>query len=59
MINLSRHAYPWGVVGAAARVGVSKHLDPLLGRVDAVVNAKAKPTYYLPRNLAVEFWDGL
>ena len=29
-------AYPWGFAGAAARVGSSKHLNPLQQRTDAL-----------------------
>ena len=31
--QFSGPAYPWGVAGAAARVGSSKHLDPLQQRI--------------------------
>ena len=34
--NCSRRAFPWGVAGAAALVGASKHLDPLPRKVDAL-----------------------
>ena len=32
--SFSRPAYPWGVAGAAAPVGASKHLDPLQQRIN-------------------------
>ena len=35
--QFSGPAYPWGVAGAAARVGASKHLDPLRQRIDALL----------------------
>ena len=34
--QFSGHAYPWRVAGAAARVGSSKHLDPLQQSIDAL-----------------------
>ena len=35
-------ASPWGVAGAAARVGASKHLDPLQQRIDALVGCQGE-----------------
>ena len=35
--QFSGPAYPWGVAGAAAQVGASKHLDPLQQRIDALL----------------------
>ena len=55
----SRPAYPWEVAGAAAQVGVSKHLDPLQQRIDALLECQGETNYDLLRNLAIEFWDGL
>ena len=34
--------YPWGVAGAAARVGASKHLDPLRQRTDALLGCQGE-----------------
>ena len=35
-------AYPWGVAGAAARVGSSKHLDPLQQRINALLGCQGE-----------------
>ena len=35
-------AYPYGVAGAAARVGASKHLDPLQQRIDALLGCQGE-----------------
>ena len=40
--QFSGPAYPWGVAGAAAQVGASKHLDPLQQRIDALLGRKGK-----------------
>ena len=39
----SRPAYSWGVAGAAARVGASQHLNPLLQRIDVLVRCQGRP----------------
>ena len=57
--QFSGPAYPWGVAGAAAQVGASKHLDPLQQRIDALLGCQGETNYDLLRNLAIEFWDGL
>ena len=40
--QFSGPAYPWGVAGAAARVGASKHLDPLQQRIDALLECQGE-----------------
>ena len=40
--QFSGPAYPWGVAGAAARVGASKHLDPLQQRIDALLGCQGE-----------------
>ena len=40
--QFSGPAYPWGVAGAAARVGSSKHLDPLQQRIDALLRCQGE-----------------
>ena len=40
--QFSGPAYPWGVTGAAARVGASKHLDPLQQRIDALLGCQGE-----------------
>ena len=40
--QFSGHAYPWGVAGAAARVGTSKHLDPLPQRTYALLQCQGE-----------------
>ena len=40
--SFSRPAYPWGVAGAAAQVGASKHLDPLRQRIDALLGCQGE-----------------
>ena len=35
-------AYFWGVAGAAAQIGVSKHLDSLQQRIDALLGCQSK-----------------
>ena len=40
--QFSGPAYPWGVAGAAARVGASKHLDPLRKRIDALLGCQGE-----------------
>ena len=40
--QFSGPAYPWGVAGAAAQVGASKHLDPLQQRIDAVLGCQGE-----------------
>ena len=35
-------AYPWGVAGAAAQVGASKHLDPPQQTIDAVLRCQGE-----------------
>ena len=57
IIIFLRPAYPWGVAGAAARVGPSKHLNPVLQGVDALVEFQGKTNQDLQHNLANEFWD--
>ena len=42
LLTFSRPAYPWGVAGAAARVGASKHLDPLQQRIDALLGCQGE-----------------
>ena len=40
--QFSGPAYPWGVAGAAARVGASKHVDPLQQRIDALLGCQGE-----------------
>ena len=40
--QFSGPAYPWGVTGAAAQVGASKHLDPLQQRIDALLGCQGE-----------------
>ena len=40
--QFSGPAYPWGVAGAAAQVGASKHLDPLQQRIDALLGCQGE-----------------
>ena len=40
--QFSGPAYPWGVAGAAAQVGTSKHLDPLQQRIDALLGCQGE-----------------
>ena len=40
--QFSGPAYPWGVAGAAAQVGASKHLDPLQQRTDALLGCQGE-----------------
>ena len=40
--QISGPAYPWGVAGAAAQVGASKHLDPLQQRIDALLKCQGE-----------------
>ena len=40
--QFSGPAYPWGVAGAAAQVGASKHLDPLQHRIDALLGCQGE-----------------
>ena len=40
--QFSGPAYPWGIAGAAARVGASKHLDPLQQRTDALLGCQGE-----------------
>ena len=40
--QFSGPAYPWGVAGAEAQVGASKHLDPLQQRVDALLGCQGE-----------------
>ena len=40
--QFSGPAYPWGVAGAAAQVGASKHLDPLQQRIDGTFEGPTK-----------------
>ena len=42
LLTFSRPAYRWGVAGAAARVGASKHLDPLQQRIDALLGCQGE-----------------
>ena len=40
--QFSGPAYPWGVAGAAAQVGASKHLDPLQQRIDVLLGCQGE-----------------
>ena len=40
--QFSGPAYPWGVAGAAAQVGASKHLDPLQQKIDALLGCQGE-----------------
>ena len=40
--SVCRPAYPGGIARAAARVGASKHLDPLQQRIDAVLGRQGE-----------------
>ena len=40
--SFSGLAYPWGVPGAAAKVGASKHLDPLQQTIDALLGCQGE-----------------
>ena len=40
--QFSGPAYPWGVAGAAAQVGASKHLDPLQQRIGALLGCQGE-----------------
>ena len=40
--QFSGPAYPWGVAGAAAQVGASKHLNPLQQRIDALLGCQGE-----------------
>ena len=42
LTNFSRPACPLGVAGTAARVGASKHLDPLQQRIDALLGCQGE-----------------
>ena len=37
-----KRAYPWGVPGAAARVGSSKHLYPSQQRIDGLLGCQGE-----------------